>query len=108
MYVSAVRTTEGDLEGLWGASGDAVAEADVTTQLEAVTLASGETRTFTLAAYIPAGTPRYFTYALDPTTRPTPASSGMPGANVMVWENVTNTICAGDLAEPPLLPTPLP
>lgn len=108
MYVAAVMTPSGELEGIWGASRDAVAEAGLSTPLEAVTLAPGETRLFALAAYIPAGTAQRFAYALDPTTRPVPATPGMPGTNVMVWTNSINTICAGDLAEPPLLPTPLP
>ena len=107
MYVSTVTTTSGEVRGIWGASRDAVAEAGLSSQLEAATLAPSETRTFALAAYIPAGIPRHFAYALDPTTRPTPATPGVPGINVMVWTNTTNTICAGDLAEPPLLPTPL-
>jgi hypothetical protein len=107
MYVSMVTTPGGDLDGIWGASRDAVAEAGLSSPLEAVTLAPGETKTFTLAAYIPAGTPRRFTYALDPTARPTPATPGLPGTNLVVWTNAANTICAGDLSEPPALPTPI-
>lgn len=108
MYVSTVATGSGDVDGIWGASRDAAAEADLSTPLEAVTLAPGEMRVFSLAAYIPTGTARRFAYALEPTTRPAPATPGVPGTNVMVWTNTTNTICAGDLAEPPVLPTPLP
>lgn len=107
MYVSTVTTASGDIEGLWGASRAAAAEAGLSTPLEAVALAPGETRLFALAAYIPSGTARRFAYALDPTTRPVPETPGVPGANVMVWTNSTNTICAGELAEPPVLPTPL-
>ena len=108
MYIASVTTPTGDVEGIWGASEDAVAEAGLSAPLEAVTLAPGETRTFTLAAYIPAGTSHRFAYALDPTSRPTPETPGVPGTNVMVWTNTTNTTCTGDLAEPPVLPTPLP
>ena len=106
-YVSTVTTPSGDVDGLWGASLDAVSEAGLSIVLEAVTLAPGETRTFTLAAYIPAGTPKRFTWALDPTTRPTPATPGVPGTNLLVWTNTANTICAGNLAEPGVLPTPI-
>lgn len=108
MVVSTVTTGSGDVAGIWGASRDAATEAGLSTLLEAITLAPGETRLFALAAYIPAGTARRFAYALDPTTRPVPATPGVPGTNLMVWTNTTNTICAGDLAEPPVLPTPLP
>jgi len=108
MYVSTVTTSTGDVDGIWGASRDAITEAGLSSLLEAVTLSSGETRMFTLAAYIPGGTPRRFAYALDPTTRPTLATPGVPGTNVMMWTNATNSICAGELAEPPVLPTPLP
>ncbi len=107
MYVSTVTTDSGDIEGIWGASRDAAAEAGLTALLEAVMLVPGETRVFALAAYIPAGTVRRFAYALDPTTRPTLVTPGVPGTNVMVWTNTTNTVCAGELAEPPDLPTPL-
>ena len=108
MYVSTVTTPSGDLDGLWGASVDAVSEAGLDVVLDTVTLAPGETQTFTLAAYIPAGTPKRFTWALDPTTRPTPATPGVPGSNLLVWTNTVNTVCAGDLSEPAVLPTPVP
>ena len=75
MYVATVATASGDLEGIWGASRAAAAEAGLTTPLEALTLAAGETRTFPLAAYIPAGSPLRFAYALDPTTRPSPETA---------------------------------
>ena len=107
MYVSTVSTSAGEVEGIWGASRAAVTEVGVSSPLEAVALAPGETHTFTLTAYIPAGTPRRFTYALDPTTRQSSATPGAPGTNVLVWTNTTNTLCAGDLAEPPALPTPV-
>lgn len=108
MYVSTVTTPGGDVEGLWGASMDAVSEAGLSVVLDTASLSAGETRTFPLAAYIPAGTPRRFTWALDPTIRPTPAAPGVPGSNLLVWTNVVNTVCAGDLAEPGVLPTPIP
>ncbi len=107
MYISTVTTPTGDVEGLWGASMDAVSEAGLSVVLDTVTLAPGETQTFTLAAYIPAGSPKRFTWALDPTSRPTPSTPGVPGSNLLVWTNTVNTVCTGDLAEPAVLPTPL-
>lgn len=107
MYVSTVTTSSGDVDGLWGANTDAVSEAGLSVVLDTVTLVPGQTQTFTLAAYIPAGMPKRFTWTLDPTTRPTPATPGVPGSNLLVWMNAINTICAGDLAEPAALPTPV-
>lgn len=106
MYVSTVDTAVGPVDGIWGTNRDAVTTAGLMTTLEAITLRPGETRVFALAAFIPEGTPQRFSYALDPTTDP--SHSGVPGANVMTWVNEPNTVCAGDLAEPPLLPTPMP
>lgn len=103
-YVSTVTTATGEIAGVWGANAAAAALAGLATPLEAVTLVPGTTRTFDLAAFIPAGTPRAFTFALDPTVRSAP---GIPGSNLLVWMNAVNPICAGELAEPPALPTPL-
>ncbi|MEO8391402.1 MAG: hypothetical protein ABI700_00280 [Chloroflexota bacterium] len=107
MFISTITTPDGDVDGLWGASLDAVREAGLTIDLDPTTLAPGQTQTFTLVAYIPAGTPKHFTWTLDPTTRPMPATPGVPGSNLLVWSNVQNTICTGRLAEPPVLPTPV-
>lgn len=104
MFVQTVTTPAGDVEGVWGASRDGVQESGAPSPLEAVMLLPGETRTFTLAAFIPAGTPRRFTFALDPTDRTAPP---LPGRNLLVWTNTANTICAGELAEPVVLPTPI-
>jgi len=106
MYISAVMTSTGEVTGVWGASRDAAVESGLLAPLEAVSLSAGETRTFQLAAYIPSGTPSRFAYALDPTTRPTPAAPGVPGTNLLTWDNTVNTTCAGELSEPPVLPTP--
>jgi len=106
MYISAVMTATGEVTGVWGASRDAAAEAGLVAPLEAISLNPGQTRTFQLAAYIPSGIPRRFAYALDPTTRPTPPAPGVPGTNLLTWEDTVNTTCAGDLSEPPVLPTP--
>ncbi len=107
MYVSTVSTPSGEVQGLWGASLEAVADAGLNVVLEAVSLAPAETQTFTLAAYIPSGTPKRFTWALDPTTRATPITPGVPGSNLLIWTNTTNPVCAGELAEPARLPTPI-
>lgn len=102
MYIRTVETASGDLEGIWGASSEAAAEAGLNRGLEAITLRAGETRRFTLAAYIPVGTPARFAFALDPTMRETPDA---PGTNLLTWTADTNPYCAGDIAEPPMLPT---
>jgi hypothetical protein len=102
-YVSAVATAAGTVTGVWGASQAAAALAGLAAPLEAVTLAPGTTRTFDLAAFIPAGMPQGFTFALDPTVRSAP---GVPGSNLLVWTNAVNPVCIGELAEPPALPTP--
>lgn len=107
MFVSTVATSEGDMDGLWGASLDALNEAGLNVDVDTSTIAPGQTQTFKLAAYIPTGIPKHFAWALDPTTRPTPATPGVPGSNLLVWTNSQNTVCAGDLAEPVVLPTPI-
>ncbi len=107
MYVSTVTTSTGDIDGLWGTSLDALSEAGLSTTVDPVTIAPGQSQIFTLAAYIPAGTPKHFTWALDPTTRSTPATPGVPGSNLLVWTNAQNSICPGTLADPVTLPTPV-
>jgi hypothetical protein len=107
IYVSTVETMADEQNGIWGASRAAMTEAGLSNPLEAVTLSPGETRLFTLAAYIPAGNPIRFTFALDPTTRADNLTPPLPGENLLVWTNETNTICTGDLSEPPVLPTPV-
>ena len=109
MYVSTVTTGRGDEAGIWGASRDAAAEAGIALVYEAITLPPGATRTFSLAAYIPNGTPKRLTYMLDPTTRESGARQ--PGSNPLIWINATNPSCSGDIRDPDaggVLPTPLP
>ena len=109
MYVSTVTTGRGDEAGIWGASRDAAAEAGIALVYEAITLPPGATRTFSLAAYIPDGTPKRLTYMLDPTTRESGARQ--PGSNPLIWINATNPSCSGDIRDPDaggVLPTPLP
>ena len=108
MYVSTVTTGHGDEAGIWGASRDAAAEAGIALVYEAITLPPGATRTFSLAAYIPDGTPKRFTYMLDPTTRE--SGSRQPGSNPLIWINATNPGCSGDIRDPDaggVLPTPI-
>jgi hypothetical protein len=51
-------------------------------------LALGSTRTYRLAAYIPAGTVRQFAYLLDGD-----------GGNRITWVNTANPYCSGDVAD---------
>lgn len=107
MYVNTVVTAAGEVEGVWGASRDAAIEVGLADSYEATALTPGETRIFSLAAYIPAGIPNRFTFALDPTQHELP---GMPGTNLLIWANSANTVCAGEITYPgvgDVLPTPL-
>lgn len=112
-YQSYVSQLVGGTTGTWGASSDAAIDAGLTLSYEAVGLAPGETRLFTLAALIPYGAaPDRVTFMLDPTTRPTPASPGdasrLPGSNALVWRTETNPYCGATIADPPVgvLPPP--
>lgn len=102
-YVSQL--VSGDT-GVWGASRDAAVEAGLSLTYEAISLAPGEARSFTLAAFIPYGAaPDRVTFMLDPTTRSTPL---LPGSNALVWRVETNPYCSGTIADPPagVLPPP--
>jgi hypothetical protein len=100
-YQSYISQLAGGQSGVWGASRDAAVDAGLTLTYEAAGLVPGETRHFTLAAFIPAGTaPDRVTFMLDPTTRPTPPPR-LPGSNALVWRTETNPACAGTIADPP-------
>lgn len=104
-YVSQL--VSGDT-GVWGASRDAAVEAGLTLTYEAISLAPGETRSFTLAAFIPSGAaPDRVAFMLDPTTRST-SPPLLPGSNALVWRVETNPYCSGAIADPPagVLPPP--
>lgn len=93
---------------VWGASRDAAVEAGLALTYEAISLAPGEARSFTLAAFIPYGTaPDRVTFMLDPTMRSTPPPL-LPGSNALVWRVETNPYCSGTIADPPtgVLPPP--
>lgn len=107
-YQSYVSQLVGGATGTWGATADAAVDAGLSIVYEAVGLASGETRTFMLAGFIPYGTaPDRVTFMLDPTTRPTPPPR-LPGSNALVWRTETNPSCGGAIADPPagVLPSP--
>ena len=107
-YQSYVSQLVGGATGVWGASSDAAVDAGLTVTYEAVSLASGATRTFTLAAFIPYGeAPDRVTFMLDPTVRPTPPPR-LPGSNALVWRTETNPYCGSTIADPPagVLPPP--
>ncbi|MEO8396125.1 MAG: hypothetical protein ABI700_24235 [Chloroflexota bacterium] len=100
-YQSYVSRMVGGATGVWGASRDAAVDAGLTVTYEAIGLAPSETRTFTLAAFIPDGSvPDRITFMLDPTTRPTPPPR-LPGSNALVWRTETNPYCGSTIADPP-------
>ncbi|CAG0995778.1 hypothetical protein ANRL2_03557 [Anaerolineae bacterium] len=107
-YQSYVSQLVGGAAGIWGATADAAVDAGLSVVYEAVALAPGETRTFTLAGFIPYGTaPDRVTFMLDPNMRPTPPPR-LPGSNALVWRTETNPSCGGTIADPPagVLPPP--
>jgi hypothetical protein len=107
-YQSYISQLVGGTTGVWGASSDAAVDVGLIVTYEAVAIAPGQTRTFTLAGYIPYGTaPDRVTFMLDPNTRPTPPPR-VPGSNALVWRTETNPSCAGTIADPPVgvLPPP--
>ena len=85
-----------------------IADAGLTVTYEAISLAPNETRSFTLAGFIPYGAaPDRITFMLDPMTRPTPPPR-LPGSNALVWRMDTNPYCSAAIADPPggVLPPP--
>ncbi|MBK8035397.1 MAG: hypothetical protein IPK17_39025 [Chloroflexi bacterium] len=107
-YQSYVSQLVGGATGVWGASTNAAVDAGLTVTYEAISLAPNETRTFTLAGFIPYGAaPDRITFMLDPTIRPTPPPR-LPGSNALVWRVDTNPYCSAAIADPPsgVLPPP--
>ena len=107
-YQSYVSQLVGGTTGTWGVTAEAAAVAGLSVDDEAVGLAPSETRTFTLAGFIPDGTaPDRVTLMLDPNTRPTPPPH-LPGSNALVWRTETNPYCSGGITDPPagVLPAP--
>ncbi|MBN2469632.1 MAG: hypothetical protein JXN59_02815 [Anaerolineae bacterium] len=101
MYVSTVTLPTGyDVDGVWGASIAAAEEAGFPPNYELADIQPGETKTFTLAAYTPRGTPRRISYVLDVTARAEGLPTVVPGQNVVSWINEVNTICTGEIEEP--------
>jgi hypothetical protein len=102
MFVSTITTANGDVEGVWGPGQAAADEAGIAFDYDAYSLTPGQTSTSTLAAYIPVGQAKRFTYLLDPTQTENP--------NVITWINRRNPDCSGDMRDPGnggVLPTPL-
>jgi hypothetical protein len=91
MFVATVTTASGEVEGVWGASRAAYTAAGLPMTYEVASLAPGETRTFTLAAFIPAGIPKRLVYLLDPTRRI--SGTPYPGTNPLTWINQPNPVC---------------
>jgi hypothetical protein len=107
-YQSYISQLVGGATGTWGATEDAAVEAGLSVAYVTVGLVPGETRNFTLAGFIPAGTaPDRVTLMLDPNTRPTPPPH-LPGSNALIWRTETNPYCGGAIADPPagVLPAP--
>lgn len=99
MYVSEIVTPEGGtLQGVWGASVAAAAEAGITPDYDPAAVLPGESRTFSLAAFTPLGQAYRLTFALDLTTRGT--QTQVPGAHLVSWLNALNTDCRGEIQEP--------
>lgn len=99
MYVSEVVTPMGGtIQGVWGASLAAAAEAGITPDYDPAALLPGETRTFSLAAFAPLGTVYRLSFALDLTGRGT--QTQVPGAHIVSWLNAVNTDCRGEIQEP--------
>ncbi len=82
-----VITQVGAQSGTWRTSEAAMNAADFTSEIYDP-LAPGMTRTYRLAAYIPAGSVRQFAYLLD-------ADSD----NHITWVNAANPYCSGDVAD---------
>jgi hypothetical protein len=100
MYISQIVTPGGTtIDGVWGASLQAAQAANVTTNYDPVGLQPGQTQTFTLAAFGPVGTVYRLSYAMDSSERGG-GPTQVPGANIVSWLNVVNTICTGEIQEP--------
>lgn len=87
MVITRITTASGEQTGTWQTSEAAMASAGFTNE-NYDPLTSGSTRTYRLAAYIPAGSVRQFTYLLDGE-----------GGNRITWANAANPYCSGDVAD---------
>jgi hypothetical protein len=87
MVITRINTANGEQTGMWRTS-EAAMQATGFTSENYDPLPSGSTRTYRLAAYIPAGTVRQFAYLLDGD-----------GGNRITWVNTANPYCSGDVAD---------
>ena len=91
MVLSEVVTANGNVAGTWGSSQAAADAAGLSIDNNVYTLAPGQTRTFRFAAFAPVGSPRRFTFTLDPTVT--------EGSATISWTNQTNPYCSGNVSE---------
>ncbi len=87
MVITRINTANGEQIGTWHTSETAMAAAGFTNE-NYDPLAPGSTRTYRLAAYIPAGSVRQFAFLLDGD-----------GGNRITWVNAANPYCSGDVAD---------
>lgn len=87
MVITRITTANGEQTGMWRTSDTAMAAAGFTNE-NYDPLTPGMTRIYRLAAHIPIGTVRQFTYLLDGD-----------GNNQITWVNATNPHCIGDVSE---------
>lgn len=87
MVITRITTANGEQIGAWHTSDTAMTTAGFAGE-NYDPLTAGSTRTYRLAAYIPAGSVRQFTYLLDGD-----------GGNRITWINAANPYCSGDVAD---------
>ena len=87
MVITRINTVNGEQTGTWRTSEAAMQAAGFTNE-NYEPLAPGSTRTYRLAAYIPAGSVGQFAYLLDGD-----------GGNRITWVNTANPYCSGDVAD---------
>jgi hypothetical protein len=87
MVITHITTASGEQTGTWRTSETAMNAAGFTNE-NYDPLTPGSTRTYRLAAYIPAGSVNQFAYLLDGE-----------GGNHITWVNAANPYCSGDVAD---------
>jgi len=87
MVITRINTASGEQTGTWRTSETAMAAAGFTSE-NYDPLPPNSTRTYRLAAYIPAGSVNQFAYLLDGD-----------GGNRVTWVNAANPYCSGDVAD---------
>ncbi len=87
MVITRIHTASGEQTGTWRTSEAAMTAAGFTSE-NYEPLTPGSTRTYRLAAYLPAGSVRQFAYLLDGD-----------GGNHITWVNAANPYCSGDVAD---------